>query len=175
MRKMKNGTPITEITAPMGSSPTVKLLQNTSAARRANAPATMLVGSRTRWSPPTTMRHRWGTMSPTNPMMPQNETQNAVSTAIRMSMLRLKTLEFRPRYLACSSPVSIVFRFLAWSIVMMRMIATGIVIRIALSQFMLAKLPNIHVVMLWSLSALNDIIRVAPALIPNPMIVPPRT
>lgn len=175
MRYMKNGTPTTDITAPIGSSPTVNPLQNMSATSSISAPTTMLVGRRTRWSPPTTILQRCGTIRPTNPITPQNATQNAVSTEMRRSMFLLNFLASRPRYLAWSSPRSIMLSLRALRRISARMIATGMTIITALFHVMLEKLPNIHEVMFSIWSALNDMMSVVPALSPRPIIVPPRT
>ena len=110
-----------------------------------------------------------------NPMTPQNDTQNAVRTAMRMSMFLLNLRESIPRYMAWFSPRSIVFRFLALNRMIPMMTATGMVMSIVSDHSMLAKLPNIHDEMFARWFALNDMMRVVPALSPIPMTVPPRT
>ncbi len=81
MMNTKNGIPIRVVMAPIGivrSATFISSLIRRSAADSSSAPMTMDAGKSRRWSPPSTILARCGTISPTNPMMPTKETQTAV-------------------------------------------------------------------------------------------------
>lgn len=151
------------------------LLQKMSATSSMSAPMTMVSGSRSLWSPPTIMRVACGTMSPTNPMTPQNATQNAVRTAVRTIMRRLKVLASMPRYLAWSSPRSIMLNLLALSIRYSIISMQGTAMIHACSHPTVENEPNSHPEMDLSSSTLNDVTSVVPADSPIAIMEPPRT
>lgn len=81
MMNTKNGMPISVVIAPIGiemSAMFISSLIRRSAADSSSAPMTMDAGKSRRWSPPSSILARCGTISPTNPMMPTNDTQTAV-------------------------------------------------------------------------------------------------
>src|SRR5690606_36918241 len=75
----KNGTPMSAVTRPIGTTaPVTIVLLAVEASDRMSAPARALAGSRKRWSSPMSSRPMCGPTRPTKAMVPTNETAVAV-------------------------------------------------------------------------------------------------
>ena len=84
---MKNGTPISDVTTPMGNiAPGIRVLLTTELAERINDPVSNEAGRKKRWSSPINRRAMCGPTSPIKPMVPTNATGNEASRLTMISV-----------------------------------------------------------------------------------------
>src|SRR5690606_8452627 len=87
IRDMKKGTPISEVTTPMGKmAPGIRVLLTTELADRINAPVSKDAGRKNRWSSPISIRAMCGPTSPINPIVPTKATGNEASRLTMISV-----------------------------------------------------------------------------------------
>lgn len=85
---IKNGPPTMVVNTPTGISCCKIVLVSVSAVNKNSAPSKALIGMTLRLSAPINIRHKWGTTSPTKPIIPHKETAIAVRvTAVIISSL----------------------------------------------------------------------------------------
>ena len=89
---------------PMGISVASRLRERLSTSSRKAAPASMEQGSSTLKLLPTSLRHRWGTTSPTQPIMPLTAMEAAVTSVAHTTVRKRSRGAFTPMALASSSP-----------------------------------------------------------------------
>src|SRR5829696_4490199 len=101
-RARKNGAPMTAVTTPTGTPPSIRA--TTSAAASNEAPNRAEIGRTSRALGPTSSRTRCGTTSPTKPMSPAIATPAAVTREASARRMARSRLTSTPRWAAASSP-----------------------------------------------------------------------
>src|SRR5690606_12351050 len=99
------GTPINDVTIPIGSStPGTIALLATEASDMIAAPVRALAGRKYRWSSPISMRAMCGPTRPMKPIVPTNATAVAANRLTRNSEAKRSRPTFTPKLRARSSP-----------------------------------------------------------------------
>lgn len=98
---INNGAPAREVTTPTGNSVEPRaFLEIVSAQSIMRAPPAIALGSNFLCNGPTTNRIMWGTIKPTNPMIPQNDTIAEVATLDKANKMILTFFKGRPTDIA---------------------------------------------------------------------------
>ncbi|OLL89037.1 Macrophage infectivity potentiator-related protein [Pseudonocardia sp. Ae356_Ps1] len=101
----KKGTPIAAVRMPIGSSVGASTRRAAvSDQTTTSAPSSTHTGRVRRWSAPNSSRARFGTTSPTNPMLPDTATTAPVSSPVRTNSAARSRVGSVPRAEAASSP-----------------------------------------------------------------------
>ncbi len=81
---IRNGTPIREVTIPIGTMiPGITNFDTFDAVAINRTPNMADIGAKYLWSSPTSIRAKWGDTNPINPIVPTKDTAPAVSSALK--------------------------------------------------------------------------------------------